>query len=55
MECKFADILIKQISQGASIGDTWDRCYDSKNIFANKFGEKMAFFAETTSKFLPQF
>jgi hypothetical protein len=23
-----------------------DRCYDLKNIFAKKFGEKMAFFLE---------
>jgi hypothetical protein len=25
---------------------TWDRCYDFKNIFAKKIGEKLCFFIE---------
>jgi hypothetical protein len=31
---------------------TRDRCYDFKNIFAEKFGEKFAVFPPTTANFL---
>jgi hypothetical protein len=29
---------------------SWDRCYDFKNIFAEKFCEKMAFFTQSKDK-----
>jgi hypothetical protein len=36
----------------ASALTTRDRCYDfSKNIFAEKFGENIGFFAQTTDSF----
>jgi hypothetical protein len=31
--------------------DTWDRCDDSKNIFGEKIGEKLAFFVQITASF----
>jgi hypothetical protein len=33
----------------AFLSQNRDRCYDFKNIFANKFGEKMAFFVQNTN------
>jgi hypothetical protein len=29
----------------------WDRCYDFKNIFAEKFSENIGVFAQTTASF----
>jgi hypothetical protein len=29
---------------------TWDRCYDFKNIFANKIAKKLAFFTQNYAK-----
>jgi hypothetical protein len=34
---------------------TRDRCYDFKNIFAEKFGEKMAFLTENKANFFKKF
>jgi hypothetical protein len=30
--------------------NTWDRCYDYLNIFAEKFGKKLAFLAQNKAK-----
>jgi hypothetical protein len=38
-------------SPSTSLLKIWDRCYVFKNIFAEKIGEKMAFFAQTTAGF----
>jgi hypothetical protein len=35
----------------AKLSPIWDRSYDFENIFAKKFGKKLAFFAETTASF----
>jgi hypothetical protein len=34
-----------------AVRTTWDRCYDFKNIFAFKIGEKMALLVQTTACF----
>jgi hypothetical protein len=34
---------------------TWDRCYDFKNIFAEKFSQKMAFLTQNKAKFWKKF
>jgi hypothetical protein len=35
----------------ASAKVIWDRCYDFKNIFAEKFCKNIAVFAQTTASF----
>jgi hypothetical protein len=32
------------------ITPTWDRCFDFKNIFAEKFGEKLAYLTQNKAK-----
>jgi hypothetical protein len=33
-----------------TIWQPWDRCYDVSNIFAKKFGEKLAFLTQNKAK-----
>jgi hypothetical protein len=36
--------LQKNLEQNVKKVQPWDRCYDLKNIFAEKFGEKIGIF-----------
>jgi hypothetical protein len=41
----------KKFSQPANFRPIWDRCYDFKNIFAEKFSKKLAFLTQNKATF----
>jgi hypothetical protein len=48
--------ILTQSGLGYTLGDffhklIWDRCYDFKNIFAEKFSEKLAVLTQNKAKF----
>jgi hypothetical protein len=42
---------MKTIAQLAKIGPIWERCYDFKNIFAEKYSKKVGVLIQNKIKF----